>query len=103
VGCVSVLAESAVAAYLEEGRFRVACFFGGKEFPTRTRLISWPKAWLGSPSPRCGVSFPQKDFSGRIAGIRAVRYIVIRGVSVFVPPALSDRLLGLPALARFQR
>ena len=82
--------------------------------PGATSLIRWQSHWH---VVRQNWPFFQSDFAGRIAnrvmqtanalresvmaGIRAVWYIVVYGVSAFVLMAISDWRLGVPTLAWF--
>jgi len=82
--------------------------------PGATSLIRWQSHWHVI---RQGWSFFQNDFAGRIAnrvmqtanalresvmaGIRAVWYIVVYGLSTLVLLALADWRLALPTLAWF--
>jgi ATP-binding cassette subfamily B multidrug efflux pump len=82
--------------------------------PGATSMIRWQSHWH---VVRQSWPFFQNDFAGRIAnrvmqtanalresvmaGIRAVWYIAVYGVSAFVLMALSDWRLGLPTLAWF--
>jgi ATP-binding cassette, subfamily B, multidrug efflux pump len=82
--------------------------------PGATSMIRWQSHWH---VVRQSWPFFQNDFAGRIAnrvmqtanalresvmaGIRAVWYIAVYGISAFVLMALSDWRLGLPTLAWF--
>jgi ATP-binding cassette subfamily B multidrug efflux pump len=82
--------------------------------PGATSLIRWQSHWH---VVRQSWPFFQNDFAGRIAnrvmqtanalresvmaGIRAVWYIAVYGISAFVLMAISDWRLGLPTLAWF--